>query len=253
MILETRVMTSKQKAVLVDSESSSAARERCYSVLDPKRIRVSIASIETASAKAHEGELKEISPTGAVLLLAVPPALKGICEISLSSDKLKRPIVFSAQVDWMRPNPAGLWQVGCVLQQPLAASTFKKLLNSGLLERRAAPREPVRIPVHLQLEHSTERIPAMVRNISEGGLCCLATHCPPQETRNVYMYLSDSEGEVKMPLKVRWSMQAGGDHFLGCQFVRQNDFATLRKLQLGRAEIEGPEQSLVSAGEAVAH
>ena len=246
-------MPSNRKTPATELESFSVARERCYAVLDPKRIRVSIASIEATSAKAHEGELKEISPTSAVLLLAAPPALKGICEFSLTSNKLKQPIVFSAQVDWMRPNPAGLWQVGYALNPPLAPSIFKKLLNSGLLERRAAPREPVRIPVHLRLERSTERIPAIVRNISEGGLCCLATNCPPQETRNLYMYLSDSDREISMPLKVRWSMQAGGDHFLGCQFVRQNDFAALRKLQLGHAEFEDHEGSLVHVPEAAAH
>jgi hypothetical protein len=221
-----------------DMDRASGPRERCYTVVDPKRIRVAIASKAPLAADSHVGELKEISPTSAILMLPTPPTLRGECQISIASSKIKTPILISARVDWMRPNPAGSWQVGCAIDPPLGPATFKRLLNSGLLERRAAPREPVRISVRLQLENTNERIPAIVRNISEGGLCCLATNCPPQETRHVNMYVQDSGREVLMPLKVRWTMQTGGDHFLGCQFVRQTDFSVLRDLQRNQLEID---------------
>ncbi|HEX3727286.1 MAG TPA: PilZ domain-containing protein, partial [Pirellulales bacterium] len=68
-------------------------------------------------------------------------------------------------------------------------------------------------------------------NISEGGLCCLTTSCPPESTREVCIFASLDEAEMRIPLKVRWSMPAGTEYFIGCQFVRSTDFAVLRKLQ----------------------
>jgi hypothetical protein len=228
----------------------STLRVRCYTVLDPKRIKISITSQDTS--KPLPADLVEISPISAMLLLSAPPAIKGECQISLTTEKLASPLMIPARVDWMRPNAAGVWQLGCAIEPALDPATFKKLITSGLLERRAAPREPVHIPVEVQLVADSPKIKAIVRNISEGGLCCLATNCPPQQTRIVTMFVVDSGREIRMQLKVRWSMQAGGDHFLGCQFVRQSDFAVLRRIQGRQPDTNERTDQALSESHAVA-
>jgi hypothetical protein len=214
------------------------AFDRYYTVLKPGRIQASLRSRGAQATDSCAVQLKEISTTGAVLLLAAIPQIQGECELALESRKLDEPLLAVGKIDWARPNPAGEWQIGCAFEPPISQEIFKKLFNSGLLERRASPRDPARVMVQVQLEPQAPRLPAIVRNISEGGLCCLTTSSPPTNTRQVCIFADSGETEARIQLKVRWSMRAGDEYFVGCQFVRQSDFAVLRKIQLHQLNVE---------------
>jgi hypothetical protein len=207
------------------------ATGRYFSIIDPTWVRAVMFPAGRQQRDGSAVELREISATGVVLLIAAPPKLQGAYQISLTSRKLREPLEFEVRIEWMQPNAGGVWQVGCVIQHPLDDHAFARLLSSGVLERRSTPREPARIPVEFQLSPTRPRIQALVRNISEGGLCCLTTSCPPESTREVCIFASPEDAEIRIPLKVRWSMPAGSEYFIGCQFVRSTDFAVLRRLQ----------------------
>jgi hypothetical protein len=204
--------------------------ERYYTIIEPSRVQATVSSKETKSAGLHPAKLEKISATGAILLLAAPPEFEG-CQVSIVSSKLREPLLISAQIHWVQPNPAGDWHLGCAFDPRLTDEVFMQLLQSGLLERRSTPREPVRIRIHLQLEPAT-RIPAIISDISRGGLCCLTTTSAPKGTRQVYAFASIEGKEFKIPLKVRWSMHTCGQYFIGTEFVRQADSALLRRVQL---------------------
>jgi hypothetical protein len=125
------------------------------------------------------------------------------------------------------PNVSSLPNSG---DPPVANEIFKRLLDSGLLKRRATAREPARIPVEVQWQPGTPRLPALVRDLSKGGLC-LAIAEPPEGTQDARIFAATPKGEVLIPLKVRWSTNVGTGHFVGCQFIQPTDFTVLRKLQ----------------------
>lgn len=226
------------------------APERYYTIIDPKELHAAILSQHAQRSERYPAELKAIAASGAVLLLASPPELQGDCRLSIASRKLPEPLDVTVRVDWLRPNPAGDWKLGCAFTPPLSETTFKTLLNSGLLERRSSAREPARIPVEIQLLPAKTRVPAIVRNFSEGGVCCLTANCSPEKTRRVNMFAMVGDEEAQIPLKVRWYTQAGTEYFIGCQFVSSSDFALLRTLQQEQLDGRGGQEDPIGSAAA---
>jgi hypothetical protein len=212
--------------------SKPGASDRSFAVVNPAAIRVQVRPVGSSAEKIGAAQLKQISPVGAVLLLSEPPRLEGGCLIELESDKLAQPLLIHARVDWLRPDSAGSWHLCCTIEPQMAEGDFRRLLASGLLERRSAPREESRIQVEIQLAPGGPRLAALIRNISLSGVCCLATNCPPEGTRHINIFATHS----RIPLKVHWWTQAGTEFFLGCEFVHKADFATLRRLQTEQNE-----------------
>jgi hypothetical protein len=210
--------------------SQQPGRGRNYTVIAPKLIQAAIFPQESQQTECYFAELKEISKTGARLLVPGLPALQLECRISLTSPKFQRVLDIPAEVHWARPNPAGDWLLGCGFAPPLSDESVKTLLDSGLFARRSAPREPARIPVQVVWQPEAPPLPAVIRDMSTGGLCVM-THQAPENTNHASIFASESGHEIRVPIKVRWSRQVGGDYFVGCQFIDQADFAVLRKLQ----------------------
>lgn len=216
--------------------SKPGVSDRSFAVINPAAIRVQVRPTGSSAERIRTAQLKQISPIGAVLLLSEPPRLEGGCQIELESDKLAQPLLIQARVDWLRPDSAGVWHLCCTIEPQLPEEDFRRLLTSGLLERRAAPREESRIHVEIQLTPGGPRLAALIRNISLSGVCCLATNCPPEGTRHINIFATRDGVDSRIPLKVHWWTQAGTEYFLGCEFVRKADFATLRRLQLDQNE-----------------
>ncbi|HEX3725854.1 MAG TPA: hypothetical protein VHV08_06410, partial [Pirellulales bacterium] len=104
---------------------------RYFSVIDPAWVR---AVMFPSGYRLRDGsaiELREISATGAIVLIAAPPKLQAAYKISLASRKLQGPLEFEARIEWMQPNAGGMWQVGCLIQPPIDDQIFAKLMSSG--------------------------------------------------------------------------------------------------------------------------
>ena len=206
--------------------------DRSYPLVHPELVEATILSAEDDSTDGCTAELREISPGSAKLLLQGPPELSTRCRIRLCSSRLKQTLEIPARLDWARPNPAGDWLVECEFQPPISEASFADLLASGLLERRSAVRMQTRIAVQVQWLPEGAWVSGIVRDLSEGGLClCLVTREAPLETRDVSVIVGTSKGEATLGLRIRWSLQVGRDYLIGCQFVRNEDFEVLRRLQ----------------------
>jgi hypothetical protein len=150
--------------------------------------------------------------------------------LTLDSPKLKERLVIPSELQWARPNPAGAWLLGCGFEPALTDEAFDGLLQSGLLERRSSVRRRTRIAVDAQWRAKGARVPALVCDLSEGGLC-LTTVQAPDNRHNVSIVGTLRGDEVRIPLHVRWSMHVGPNYFVGCEFVHSDDFAVVRKMQ----------------------
>jgi hypothetical protein len=183
-----------------------------------------------SSAPGLPAELREISPSSAKLLVAGPPELPSRCRLQLLSSKLMRTMELPGEIGWARPNPAGDWLVECEFLTRLSDSQFSELTSSGLLERRSAVRFQTRINVDVLWQPESGRLPGIVRDLSEGGLC-LMTCQPPIQSRDLHVIARVSSDEVRIRLKTRWSLSVGENHLVGCQFINGRDFHLLRMLQ----------------------
>jgi len=204
--------------------------DRSYPLVHCELVETTILPCDAeAQAAAFPAELREISASSAKLLVAGPPELPCRCRLRLVTSKLPQTFEVAAEIGWARPNPAGDWLVECEFLRRIDDRQFNVLLSSGLLERRAAVRFQTRIPVGVRWNMSEAAMPAIVRDLSEGGLCLLVQQ-PPRQSRQLWVVARAPQGEALVQLKVRWTLAVGPHHLIGCQFVRGEDFYMLRKL-----------------------
>ena len=204
--------------------------DRSYPLLHPELVDTTILPCEPETTQACAAELREISPLSAKLLVQGLPNLPAHCVIQLKSLKFMQTLRIPAEIDWARPNPAGDWLVECGFDAPMAEASFNELLAIGLLERRSSVRHQTRIPVEVQSAPGLHRLPGIIRDVSEGGLCLMTSEAP-KTTRDVYISTLIGHDEVTLKLKVRWSLCVGPNHLIGCQFVDGQDYHLLRKMQ----------------------
>jgi hypothetical protein len=205
--------------------------DRSYPLVHPELVEATmLPHCDGESLVNCSAELREISPASAKLLVSGPPELPCRCVLRLVSSKLMRTVEIRAEIGWARPNPAGDWLVECEFDTRLSDAEFSEFLGSGLLERRSAVRFQTRINVAVRWSPDDAQVPALVRDLSEGGLCLMTSHAP-KKVREVFVLAATSGGEVTMQLKVRWSLCVGPNFLIGCQFIHGRDFHLLRNLQ----------------------
>jgi hypothetical protein len=211
--------------------SLSTKCDRSYPLVHPELVEaIMLPYGDAASLATCAAELREISPASAKLLVSGPPELPCRCRLRLVSSKLMRTVEIPAEVGWARPNPAGDWFVECEFDSRLSDAAFSEFLASGLLERRSAVRFQTRINVTVRWSPDDALVPALVRDLSEGGLCLMTSHAP-KKMREVFVLAKTSSGEATLQLKVRWSLCVGPNFLIGCQFIQGRDFHLLRNLQ----------------------
>jgi PilZ domain-containing protein len=215
--------------------------KRSYKLVNPELVQASI-RFKQPQSSAMPAELREISPNGAKLLLSGSPEQLCACEILLSTHRFKHPLLLNAEIEWVRPNPAGEWLVGCRFDKPLSDEVFQELIDSGVLNRRASVRERSKIPISVQLQPHRPRQPAIISDFSEGGLC-LTVGSAPERTRHVCLFGVAMGREVRVPLKIRWVLPALPNHFVGCQFMRRADYQVIRSMHLQMVQQSLREQS----------
>jgi hypothetical protein len=210
---------------------------RSYALVNPELVQAAIRTRDGRDVSVV-AELREISQRGARLLVSGPPDQLCACQISLSSHRIKSPLLLAAEIEWVRPNPAGDWLVGCRFDVPVPSDAFQELIDSGVLNRRASARERTQIDVSVQLEPLQPRLLAIVSDFSEGGLC-LTVGAAPEPTRHVCVFGAVKNREVRIPLKIRWVLASLPNYFVGCQFMRRADYQVVRAMHL-----ESEQQSL---------
>jgi hypothetical protein len=208
---------------------STDLRHPSYELVNVELVQAAILPIDLQPLDAIVAELREISQTGAKLLISGPPQLRYECRISLANHRLKPALMLAAEIHWARPNPAGDWLLGCHFKTPLADELFQQWVDSGVLNRRKSVRERSRIYVGVQLQTGQPRLPAIVSDFSEGGLCLITSEAP-KNTREVCVFGSLHGEEVCIPLKVRWNLSVGPKQMVGCEFARGFDYKILRRL-----------------------
>ncbi len=213
----------------------SDSGQRAYTLVDPRWVQTRIFSKTARQTPLCVAELREIAPIGAKVLVEGLPRIEYECMLSLESSRLEHAIVIAAHMQWARPNPAGDWLLGCAFDRPLEKESLDALIHSGLLERRSAVRRPTRIAVDAQLQVGKGRIPALVCDLSEGGLC-LTISTVPENKHDLHIFACLAGEEICIPLQRRWSMHVGPNYFMGCEFIRRSDFAVLRKLHPARQD-----------------
>ncbi len=214
---------------------ASTRCDRSYPLVHPELVDAMILSPSDGELPADCGaELREISAASAKLLVAGPPELPCRCRLRLVSSKLTRTLVIFGEIAWARLNPTGDWLIECEFDKRMSETRFAELVASGLLERRSAIRFQTRIPVDIRWSREAPRIPGMIRDLSEGGLC-LMTSQAPEQTRSIHTLVQTPNGEETLRLKVRWSLCVGPNYLIGCQFIHGQDFHLLRSLNLNLA------------------
>jgi hypothetical protein len=206
-------------------------RHPCYALVNVELVQAGILPVDPHSIDSIPAELREISQVGAKLLISGPPELRYECRISLTSHRLKPALLLPAEIHWARPNPAGDWLLGCHFKAPLDDMLFQSWIDSGVLNRRKSVRERSRIYVGVQLQAGKPRLPAIVSDFSEGGLCLITSEAP-KNTREVCVFGSLHGQEVRVPLKVRWNLSVGPKQMVGCEFAQGSDYQILRRMHL---------------------
>ncbi len=229
--------------------SSSTNRQRSYTLINPHWVKATVLPRAPRPSQRFSAELREIATIGAKFLVQGPPQVQYESLLILESSRLPHILELPIEMHWARPNAAGNWLMGCGFDPPLSDVQFDALLNSGLLERRAAVRWRTRIAVEAQWLADKPRVPALVCDLSEGGLCLTAAQ-PPDGKHDIAIFGQTDKKEVRIALHVRWSMSVGPNYFIGCEFVHRSDLALLRKMQPGANRLRTHLQAILSAADA---
>lgn len=211
----------------------TANQQRRYSVVNSQGVRAAILPRDAHISGRIDAQLRELSQITAILMVSGPPALRYQCRVEITSPKFQPTLMQAAEIHWARPNPAGDWLLGCRFDAAIDDALFREVVESGVVNRRSSVRERTRIPVQVQLQPSKTRVSATVSDFSEGGLCLtLSGTNSPESTRHVCVYGVVEGQEVRLSLKIRWSLSVGPNRLVGCQFTRAADYLILRKLHL---------------------
>lgn len=211
----------------------TASQQRRYSVVSSQNVQAAILPRDVKATSSIAAKLRELSQITAILLVSGPPELRYQCRVRITSPLFRPTLLQAAEIHWARPNPAGDWLLGCRFDAPIDDGTFREVVESGVVNRRSSVRERSRIPVQVQLQPAKTRVAATVSDFSEGGLCLtLCGDVAAESTRHVCVYGVVEGNEVRLSLKIRWSLSVGPNRLVGCQFTRASDYLILRKLHL---------------------
>jgi hypothetical protein len=214
---------------MISMTQSTDRHSPSYVLVNVELVQAAILPVDSQLLDPIAAELREISQRGAKLLIQGPPRLRYECVVSLASHRLKPTLMLDAEIHWARPNPAGDWLLGCHFKTPLTSELFQQWVDCGVLNRRKSVRERSRIYVGVQLQVGKPRLPAIVSDFSEGGICLITSEAP-KNTREVCVFGSLLGEEVCISLKVRWNLSVGPKHIVGCEFARGSDYKILRRM-----------------------
>lgn len=191
--------------------------------------------IEPNDHRAAPIELKatllNLSASGAKM--SVPMALEQdkSVRVKLVVEKLGLTFNLSARVCWAEVAGAEQCIIGCQLSPNIPAGILQNVSQGGKLNRRDQDRRATAIQVGIGRSGGLRiwsREKAELRNYAAGGVCLETTKTAQLgEVLRVRFATAEVDG---IDVVVRWVMQQGDRHLMGCEYQDPAGFALLRAM-----------------------
>jgi hypothetical protein len=180
--------------------------------------------------------VRDLSVGGANLIVDRPLTLGQMVTLELPARDEMRTVL--ACVVRVHRDPSGGWLVGCVFSRELSTDDLDRIgaqkTPAGADDNRRWVRYPCRFQTSFQKvsDKSGPAHPAEVLNISANGIG-LAIQPSLQAGTLLNVNLSDQNGKpirTLLACVVHTTARAGGDHAVGCNFIRELSDDELRSL-----------------------
>jgi hypothetical protein len=177
------------------------------------------------------GELLDLSPGGARVLLDSPFRFQQAVTLRLESEELGLHLSLAARVCWIRPHGAQ-WRLGCSFDPLLPREHVDRLLSNGVLDRRSAEREPIDRPATATWELNSQPTPVMVVDLSRSGFCLRAPLSAEPSSR-LRLQVAAAHGTiVEATVTVQWRLAVAEGFLLGCSLANLETYLALRSALL---------------------
>ena len=209
------------------------SRSRRYKVLAPDKVRLSV-RVEGA-AELISAQLLDISKGG--IKIAIPTSLSGHPQLTVTveSDVLPTPLILATQIHWARPAEGGGCMVGGAFAPPIPDGQFRSLLDSGLLERRAFPRQEIHTVARVHWELGDSSIEAEVRDLSQEGFRLVMRQRGDRGQRTIVgarVLVNVEDCDVTTPVigQAQWEEDSDEGTLVGCSFVDDRAYHEWKRL-----------------------
>ena len=176
-----------------------------------------------------EGTLHDISGSGAKIRTSVCLRFNEVVRLVVRFPKASLELDVSAEVRWNRSLDND-WILGCSFHPPISPTVLHELAKRSYIDRRREPRYAVSEKATVSRQLSQEPISVQLCDVSTDGFC-MAGEDMIQVDEHIVLHLSViQDTAVTIPARVRWHLQSGGLHLLGCALDSAQDSAALTKL-----------------------
>lgn len=194
-------------------------------------LAVHVQSGETADGVTVPGELIDLSPGGAKVLLDSPFRFQQAVTLRLESEELGLHLSLAARVCWIRSSGAQ-WRLGCAFDPLLPREDVDRLLSNGVLDRRSAEREPIDRPASATWELNSQPTPVTVVDLSRGGFCLRAPLSAEPSSRLRLQVAAAPGTFVEATATVQWRLEVPEGFLLGCSLANLETYMALRSALL---------------------
>jgi len=175
-------------------------------------------------------ELIDISVGGAKLKVVEPPHIKDVLSVEIETAEPQQRIAVIGDVYWVSPAADGQWLFGCSFRPKVPANTLVDFAASGMLERRQHIRQVVSHVAKAERELDGQLIDVEILDYSRGGFSVRCnSQCEPGDRLMLRLQAEDGH-EVEILGKTQWRFAVADDFTIGCGFVRDQDFVTMKRI-----------------------
>ena len=206
-----------------------ANRPKRYQPLNSERFGLTVHWADGGEPTAAEATLIDISAGGFTLSLDSQLKLQQAVSLTIEVPESKLHLTVPAEICWLRSTAPERWTAGCAFLPELPSNTLEDLFASGILERRALAREPMRLAARAEWELDPGRFEVELQDASEGGIC-LRSPRPGKLGTQLMVYVPVAEGqEVQIPARSQWQAATGADFLVGCAFMNVKGWSALQE------------------------
>jgi hypothetical protein len=198
-----------------------------FPVVQRHAVSVCVQSTETGDSAVVPGELLDLSPGGAKVMLDSPFRFQQAVTLRLESPDLGLQLSMRARVCWIRPS-GQQWRLGCSFDPLLPPEQVDRLLANGVLERRRDERETIDGAATATWELNPQATPVTVVDLSRGGFC-LRAPLPAEPSSRLRLQAAARDGSlVQASATVQWRLAVPGGFLLGCSLAHPEACLDLR-------------------------
>jgi hypothetical protein len=171
-------------------------------------------------------QLLNLSSNGARLSVPFELPKSKSMRIKLEVDDLGLSIYMAAEVCWQALSDSQENTIGCRLSPQIPPSILKHVTEGSQPDRRDEERLPSihRVVLDGGLGPTQMHAHAELRNYAAGGLC-LEAAAPAELGQQLRLQVGSAATEVRVV--VRWHLQKGVRHLIGCVYADPNGFERL--------------------------